>query len=54
MALEPGTVIATGTPDGVGMARTPQRWLKPGETVIVEIEKVGELSNPVALDSFKP
>lgn len=54
MTLEPGTVIATGTPDGVGMARTPQRWLKPGETVIVEIDKVGELSNPVALDSSKP
>jgi len=48
MTLTPGTVIATGTPDGVGAARTPPRWLKPGETVIVEIEKLGELANPLA------
>jgi acylpyruvate hydrolase len=49
MTIEPGTVIATGTPDGVGMARKPQRWLKPGETVVV----VGELSNPVAAETTK-
>jgi len=48
MTLTPGTIIATGTPDGVGAARTPPRWLRPGETVVVEIEKVGELSNPIA------
>ena len=42
-----------GTPDGVGMARKPQRWLKPGETVVVDIEKVGELSNPVAAETAK-
>jgi len=47
MTLETGTVIATGTPEGVGMARTPPRWLKPGETVEVEIEKLGELANPI-------
>lgn len=45
--LLPGTVIITGTPQGVGMARTPKRWLKPGEVVTVEIEKIGALSNPV-------
>ena len=45
--LLPGTVIITGTPQGVGMARTPKRWLKPGETVTVEIEKIGALSNTV-------
>ncbi|MEQ1860567.1 MAG: fumarylacetoacetate hydrolase family protein [Chthoniobacteraceae bacterium] len=45
--LLPGTVIITGTPQGVGMARTPKRWLKAGETVTVEIEKIGALSNPV-------
>ncbi len=45
--LLPGTVILTGTPQGVGMARTPHRWLRPGETVTVEIEKIGALSNPV-------
>lgn len=45
--LLPGTVILTGTPHGVGMARTPPRWLRPGEEVTVEIEKIGRLSNPV-------
>jgi 2-keto-4-pentenoate hydratase/2-oxohepta-3-ene-1,7-dioic acid hydratase in catechol pathway len=48
MTLTPGTIIATGTPDGVGFGRKPQRWLRPGETVVVEIEKAGELSNPIA------
>jgi len=45
--LLPGTVIITGTPSGVGMARTPQRWLKAGETVEIEIEGIGILRNPV-------
>ncbi len=45
--LPAGTVILTGTPEGVGMARTPPLWLKNGDTVQVEIEKIGELSNPV-------
>lgn len=48
MTLEPGDVIATGTPAGVGGARTPQRWLRPGEVVRVEISKLGALSNPVS------
>lgn len=48
--LQPGTVILTGTPPGVGMARTPRRWLKPGDTVTVEIEKIGQLTNPVVLE----
>ena len=47
MTLLPGTVILTGTPQGVGMARNPQRWLQPGETVTIEIEKIGKLTNPV-------
>ena len=47
MTLLPGTVILTGTPDGVGMARTPPVWLKPGDTVTVEIEGIGQLTNPV-------
>jgi 2-keto-4-pentenoate hydratase/2-oxohepta-3-ene-1,7-dioic acid hydratase in catechol pathway len=50
MTLEPGDVIATGTPAGVGAGRTPKRWLKPGEVVRVEIEGIGELSNPVAAE----
>ena len=49
MTLEPGDVIATGTPSGVGMARTPPRWLRNGDVVRVEIEKVGTLENPVVV-----
>jgi 2-keto-4-pentenoate hydratase/2-oxohepta-3-ene-1,7-dioic acid hydratase in catechol pathway len=45
--LEPGDVIATGTPAGVGFARTPQRWLEPGQEVRVEISSIGVLTNPV-------
>ena len=46
--LEPGDVIATGTPGGVGSKRTPPLWLKPGDTVEVEIDGVGLLRNGVA------
>jgi 2-keto-4-pentenoate hydratase/2-oxohepta-3-ene-1,7-dioic acid hydratase in catechol pathway len=45
--LLPGTVILTGTPHGVGMAQKPPRWLRPGDQVDIEIEKIGTLSNPV-------
>lgn len=45
--LAPGTVILTGTPEGVGMARKPPVWLREGDTVEVEIEKIGRLTNPV-------
>jgi 2-keto-4-pentenoate hydratase/2-oxohepta-3-ene-1,7-dioic acid hydratase in catechol pathway len=45
--LYPGTVILTGTPEGVGMARTPPVWLKPGDRFTVDIERIGALSNPV-------
>jgi len=45
--LLPGTVILTGTPAGVGMARTPPRFLRNGETVEVEIESIGTLTNRV-------
>jgi 2-keto-4-pentenoate hydratase/2-oxohepta-3-ene-1,7-dioic acid hydratase in catechol pathway len=48
MTLEPGDLISTGTPAGVGVGRNPPVWLKPGDTVTVEIEGVGVLSNPVA------
>jgi 2-keto-4-pentenoate hydratase/2-oxohepta-3-ene-1,7-dioic acid hydratase in catechol pathway len=46
--LEPGDVIATGTPGGVGSRRTPPLWLKPGDIVEVEIERLGILRNGVA------
>ncbi len=45
--LLPGTVILTGTPHGVGFARKPPRWLRPGDVCNVTIEKIGVLSNPV-------
>jgi len=45
--LLPGTVILTGTPEGVGMARKPPKWLKAGDTVTIEIENIGKLTNPV-------
>eukprot|EP00440_Ansanella_granifera_P038832 gb/GFBE01042135.1/.p1 GENE.gb/GFBE01042135.1/~~gb/GFBE01042135.1/.p1 ORF type:complete len:291 (+),score=66.06 gb/GFBE01042135.1/:1-873(+) len=45
--LLPGTVILTGTPFGVGLGLRPQRWLKQGETVTVEIDNIGKLTNPV-------
>lgn len=45
--LHPGDVIATGTPEGVGYARTPQWLLQPGDTVEVEIDKLGILTTPV-------
>jgi len=48
--LLPGTVILTGTPSGVGMARKPPVWLKPGDSVTIEIEKIGRLTNPVEIE----
>ncbi len=45
--LLPGTVILTGTPHGVGMARKPPRFLIPGDRVVVEIAEIGALENPV-------
>jgi 2-keto-4-pentenoate hydratase/2-oxohepta-3-ene-1,7-dioic acid hydratase in catechol pathway len=47
MTLEPGDVVVMGTPAGVGYARTPPVWMKAGDTIEVEIEGVGLLSNPV-------
>jgi 2-keto-4-pentenoate hydratase/2-oxohepta-3-ene-1,7-dioic acid hydratase in catechol pathway len=51
MTLEPGDLIATGTPEGVGHARTPPLWLKAGDTISVEIDQIGILTNPVASES---
>jgi 2-keto-4-pentenoate hydratase/2-oxohepta-3-ene-1,7-dioic acid hydratase in catechol pathway len=48
--LLPGDIVSTGTPSGVGMGRTPQRWLKPGDTVTVTIEGLGSLTNPVVAE----
>jgi len=47
MTLEPGDVIATGTPEGVGLGRTPQEWLGDGDMVETEVEGIGALRNQV-------
>ena len=49
--LEPGDVIATGTPAGVGAFRKPPVWLAPGDEVVVEIERIGRLVNRCSLES---
>ena len=54
MTLEPGDVIATGTPAGVGVSRDPQVLLDPGDLVEVEIEGLGKLSNRVAAPAVAP
>jgi 2-keto-4-pentenoate hydratase/2-oxohepta-3-ene-1,7-dioic acid hydratase in catechol pathway len=47
ITLEPGDIIATGTPEGVGAGRTPQEWLKPGDVVVAAVEKIGQIRHPV-------
>jgi len=49
--LEPGDIVATGTPAGVGFARKPPRWLKPGDECTVRVEGLGELTNPVVAEA---
>lgn len=48
VTLEPGDIIATGTPSGVGMGMTPQRWLKVGDVMEAEIDGIGVLKNVVS------
>jgi 2-keto-4-pentenoate hydratase/2-oxohepta-3-ene-1,7-dioic acid hydratase in catechol pathway len=45
MTLEPGDVVLTGTPAGVGFSHKPPRWLMPGDEVVVRVEGLGELRN---------
>lgn len=52
--LEPGTLILTGTPEGVGMGRTPPVFLNPGDVVEIEIEGIGVLRNPVVEEVLSP
>ena len=47
VTLEPGDLLVMGTPSGIGAARTPQLFMKPGDVIEVEIEKVGLLRNTV-------
>jgi 2-keto-4-pentenoate hydratase/2-oxohepta-3-ene-1,7-dioic acid hydratase in catechol pathway len=51
VTLEPGDVVATGTPGGIGFARKPQRLLRPGDEVIIRVEGIGELRNPVVAEA---
>ena len=51
MTLEPGDVIVTGTPSGVGLSFKPPRFLKPGDVFEIEIEKIGVLRNPVVAEA---
>ena len=46
LTLEPGDVVVMGTPAGVGYARNPPVWMKPDDTIEIDIERVGVLSNP--------
>ena len=52
LTLRPGSVILTGTPSGVGFARKPPVWMKAGDRIVVEIEKLGRLENPLVAESL--
>jgi acylpyruvate hydrolase len=47
MTLQPGDVVVTGTPSGVGYARKPPVWMKAGDTVEIEVEGIGKLVNTI-------
>ena len=47
MTLEPGDIVTTGTPGGVGIAAKPPRLLRPGDVVRIEVERVGAIENAV-------
>ena len=49
--LEPGDMVSTGTPAGVGFARKPPRYLRPGDEVVVEVQGLGQLRNPVVAEA---
>jgi acylpyruvate hydrolase len=49
--LEPGDVLVMGTPAGVGQARTPPVWMKAGDTIEIEVERIGVLSNPIVAEA---
>ncbi len=51
VTLEPGDIVSTGTPAGVGAARKPPRFLRPGDDVVVRVEGLGELRNPVVAEA---
>ena len=54
LTLNPGDVLATGTPEGVGYVRTPPWYLRPGDVVEVEVERLGSIRTPVVDSSARP
>src|SRR6185295_14866327 len=48
MTLEPGDIVSTGTPSGVGSVREPRVWLKPGDEIVISSETLGELHTRIA------
>ncbi|MBL8289228.1 MAG: fumarylacetoacetate hydrolase family protein [Rubrivivax sp.] len=51
MTLDPGDVIVMGTPGGVGQSRTPPVWMKPGDTIEIEVERIGVLRTPIEAEA---
>ena len=51
MTLEPGDTLVMGTPAGVGQARTPPVWMKPGDAIEIEIDRIGVLRNPIVAEA---
>lgn len=54
LTLNPGDVIVTGTPEGVGYVRNPPWYLQPGDTVEVEVERLGVVRTPIVAASMRP
>ncbi|MBB4225893.1 fumarylacetoacetate hydrolase family protein [Variovorax guangxiensis] len=54
ITLEPGDIIATGTPEGVGAGRSPQEWMWPGDVVEATVEGIGTLRNPIVAVGDEP
>jgi 2-keto-4-pentenoate hydratase/2-oxohepta-3-ene-1,7-dioic acid hydratase in catechol pathway len=48
MTLEPGDIVSTGTPSGVGLGRNPHVWLRPGDAVVISSPQLGELRTTLA------
>ena len=51
MTLQPGDIVSTGTPAGVGLGHKPPRWLRPGDECVVSISGIGELRNPIVAEA---
>jgi 2-keto-4-pentenoate hydratase/2-oxohepta-3-ene-1,7-dioic acid hydratase in catechol pathway len=51
LTWEPGDILSTGTPEGIGASRTPPVFLKPGDSVSITVDNIGTLTNPVVAQS---